>query len=401
MWKRFVKILCCPLCAHSLELDVFKADSVVVSDEHIRLAKEREIFALDFNHYVDAGLLLCHRCRVWFPIIHGLPVLVPYTTPIHDEFFRSFADRIMNLRIKYAFPSREPVRGEQFVMSSFSREWLEYDYDGVIWGMNYQDHERRFLSEVGVRPQSGGKATFLEIGCGLGITTRLAQKNYAADAVGIDLSLAVVKATQHYKTNPFLHFAQASVFHMPVIKEIADIVYSHGVLHHTYSTYEAFKAVAPHCRPGGLLYIWVYGLGSKKGSLLRRLAYGGETVLRPILSRHSSSPFSTLFLNGVACGYQIVNMFHYLRNPHTQRYNYKRALHAARDRFTPLYAHRQDYQEVSTWFQEAGFEDIQQVDWRTMPVADQDNYRRNTGIRGRRMANRQPSDREFPSRVLC
>jgi len=91
-----------------------------------------------------------------------------------------------------------------------------------------------------------------------------------------------------------------------------------------------------------------------------------------------------MFLNFVACGYMVVNVFHCFRNPYEQRYNFQRALHAARDRFTPLYAHRQDFQEVSEWFQEVGFEEIQEVDWRTMPLADQDNYKRNTGVLGKR-----------------
>jgi hypothetical protein len=67
-----------------------------------------------------------------------------------------------------------------------------------------------------------------------------------------------------------------------------------------------------------------------------------------------------------------------------QPYNFQRALHAARDRFTPEYAHRHDSGEVMTWFRAAGFEHVEAVDWREMPSADHDDYRRNTGVRGRK-----------------
>jgi hypothetical protein len=79
-----------------------------------------------------------------------------------------------------------------------------------------------------------------------------------------------------------------------------------------------------------------------------------------------------------------------LKNPQIQKYNFERALHAARDRFTPSYAHRHDRGEVLKWFQDEGFEEIQVVDWQTMPSADHDDYRRNVGIRGKRRRERRP-----------
>src|SRR5437764_12786766 len=111
-------------------------------------------------------------------------------------------------------------------MASFSKEWLDYDYDGVIWEMSYDDHERRFLQEIGPALTASGVKTFLEVGCGLGVTTQLAHKNSHADVVGLDLSLAVWKANRHYKDNPFLHFVEGSVFAMPFADRSFDLIYS-------------------------------------------------------------------------------------------------------------------------------------------------------------------------------
>ena len=57
-------------------------------------------------------------------------------------------------------------------------------------------------------------------------------------------------------------------------------------------------------------------------------------------------------------------------------------MHAARDRFTPEHAHRHSSDEVRNWFADAGYRDIEVVDWRTMPSVDHDDFRRNTGVRG-------------------
>ena len=169
-------------------------------------------------------------------------------------------------------------------MGSFSKEWLEYDYDGVIWEMSYDDHELRFLKEIGPALTERRHGNFLEVGCGLGITTALAHKNSGADAVGLDLSLAVWKACRHYRSNPFLHFVEASVFAIPFAPASFDLIYSRGVLHHTVSTEKAFESVAPLCRPGGTLYLWVYGMGSIRETVFRRVVYALERAMRPVLS---------------------------------------------------------------------------------------------------------------------
>jgi hypothetical protein len=166
-------------------------------------------------------------------------------------------------------------------------------------------------------------------------------------------------------------------------------MYSHGVLHHTYSTAKAVASVAKHVREDGWLYLWLYGSGSKKGSPARRIAYLLEEALRPVIARNLASLPSRAALAAIAYGYRLVNVFHRFRDSSVEKYDYDKALHAARDRFTPLYAHRQDFAEVASWLTALGFENVEEVDWRTMPTANQDNYRRNTGVRGKR-ARAQP-----------
>jgi len=177
---------------------------------------------------------------------------------------------------------------------------------------------------------------------------------------------------------------QGSVFYLPFATESFDTIYSRGVLHHTWSTADAFAALASRCRTSGSMYLWVYGPGSTDDNPLRRMLFAAERRVRRLLQGRDSGLLAKLLLPPLACTYVVFNWTRRLRDRTIQPYNFRRAMHAARDRFTPEFAHRHDHEEVRGWFRAAGFEDIEAVDWRIMPSADHDDYRRNTGVRARK-----------------
>lgn len=384
MWKRFANRFRCPLCLGALELSAFAQQRVIVDDSYLERAAEQNVLDDDFSVYIDAGMFCCDRCEVAFPIFKGLPVLLPYATKLNEQFAHEWSAELRRMPRRVRFPDRAPVPGERFVLSSFSTEWLAYDFDGVIWEMSYSDHEKRFLAELGAYRPVAGQGMFLELGCGIGITTDLAQKNFGVDALGVDLSLAALRATQRFRANPFLHFVQASVFYLPLPHDAFETVYSRGVLHHTYSTAEAFASLARFCREGGTTYLWVYGPKSINDNGLRRSLYLAERTIRRLLRGRDSGLLASAILYPLAGAYVLFNRARTAGDPTVQRYNFQRALHAARDRFTPEFAHRHDFSEVSEWFAQAGFTNVEVVDWRSMPSADHDDYRRNTGVRGRK-----------------
>jgi ubiquinone/menaquinone biosynthesis C-methylase UbiE/uncharacterized protein YbaR (Trm112 family) len=371
MWTKLIPLLRCPQCRKPLAGGTF----------------EQPASAQDA--WIESGALVCGPCKTWYPIVRGVPVLLPYATQVHETFAREHAAALASHAPGCIKPTGKPVPGEQLVMRSFSTEWLEYDFDGVIWEMDYDDHEERFRREMGpFAPPKDTPGRFLEIGCGLGITTRMAQQNFGGEAIGVDLSLAAWRAAHMDRNNPAVHFVQASVFALPFEAQSFDTIYTRGVLHHTYATREAFRALAPLCRPGGALYVWVYGPKSINDNLFRRMAYATEVVMRFVLNR-SPAWLSPVVLAPFALGYLAFNRVRHWNNPRIQPYNYTRALHAARDRYTPEFAHRHSSHEVCSWFREAGFRDLEVVDWQTMPSADHDDYRRNTGVRGRRSPRQQ------------
>jgi ubiquinone/menaquinone biosynthesis C-methylase UbiE/uncharacterized protein YbaR (Trm112 family) len=382
MWTRLTDLLRCPVSGTPLDLVVFRGSSADITAEQIRRAEDIGIpTGSNFASQVQDGLLLSESAGTIYPIAKGLPVMLPYETAIHRQFGREFASELSRFQPRYRFPAERPAPGETDVLKSFSTEWGDYRYDGVIWDVSYDDNQRRLLHELG--PLTSDPARFLEVGCGVGITTSQAQRVLGGDAVGVDLSLAVLNAQRRFSNDPFLHFVQASAFHLPFSPQSFDVVYSRGVLHHTYSTRHAFLSISRYCRAGGRAYIWVYGTKSINASLLRRLAYAAEFCLRPVLSR-SPGAIATLVLTPMTLGYIAFNRIRRFADANVQQYDFGRALHAARDRFTPRYAHRVDSAEVMRWFREAGYEQIQLVDSSEMPTADADDYRRNVGVRGTR-----------------
>jgi hypothetical protein len=101
------------------------------------------------------------------------------------------------------------------------------------------------------------------------------------------------------------------------------------------------------------------------------------------LSTAPNSMPARTFLAAMGGGYVLFNGMRRMLNPAIQPLNLARGVHAARDRFTPKYAHRHDVDEVKGWFRDAGFERMEVLDWRAMPPADHDDFRRNVGVRGR------------------
>jgi SAM-dependent methyltransferase/uncharacterized protein YbaR (Trm112 family) len=378
VWKRFSEILCCPACGGGLELRILKEERANLAQAVLEEAERKSVLSDTFCVYVDAGLLLCAHCRVRYPISHGLPVMLPYSTRLHDEFDARWNKP--GVAEGYSFSQRTPALGEEFVRESFSTEWLEYDYDGVIWELTYEAHAERIVRELG--PALDGAVRWhLEVGCGLGLASHVVQQRSGCDAVGLDLSLASLKAALQYKGNPFMHFVQASAFWIPFAKSQFDLIYSRGVLHHTYSTERAFRNVAQYCKPGGTFYVWLYGPGSIRATPLRVGLYGLEAMTRPLVARTPNSVASKSFLGAMAMGYVAFNKLRRMTNSEIQPLSFARGMHAARDRFTPRFAHRHPPEEVLKWFADLGYASAKVLDWRDMPAAEQDDFSRNVGIR--------------------
>lgn len=105
-------------------------------------------------------------------------------------------------------------------------------------------------------------ARFLEVGCGTGMRSMLAAKNFGVrEFVGFDHSTASLNlAKQTAKEEEFDRFTpmEGDLFKLPFPDGSFDIVVSWGVLHHTHDPWGGFREMVRVCKPGGYLAIYLY-----------------------------------------------------------------------------------------------------------------------------------------------
>ena len=173
---------------------------------------------------LEAGSLACSACRREYPIVSGVPRLLPQ--------------------------GRSDARVAA-TSASFAWEWSRYP------GAMAED-ERIFLEECQLPASALKDKLVLDAGCGMG-RYALVALGLGAEVVALDLSESLARLIPAARENTRLQVVQGDLLQPPFRKGTFDIVYSHGVLHHTSDTRQAFLAVAALVKPEGLLSVWVYG----------------------------------------------------------------------------------------------------------------------------------------------
>lgn len=149
---------------------------------------------------------------------------------------------------------------------SFGLQWQEFSRVQLDTP-ELRDSERRLRQETGLtRAELQGKLV-LEAGCGMGRFLDVVIRDGAALAVGLDLSQAVEAAAGNLRNQSNCLIVQADLFRPPFTHGCFDVVYSIGVLHHTPSARDAFRALVPFVKPGGVVAISVYERSIGRGVL--------------------------------------------------------------------------------------------------------------------------------------
>jgi SAM-dependent methyltransferase len=176
------------------------------------------------------GTLTCQSCGQTFPIRGSVPRFVS-----------------TNLEVE----KRQTAK-------AFGWEWHRF----VELGADVVSDEEFADRMAPLEPSQFAGRTVLEAGCGMGRWIEKSAEFGAADVVGLDLSDSVEVAQQRLGHLPNVHFVQADIMHMPFPKDgraSLDIAYSVGVIHHMPDPEAGFDSVAHAVRPGGMVYVWVYG----------------------------------------------------------------------------------------------------------------------------------------------
>jgi SAM-dependent methyltransferase/uncharacterized protein YbaR (Trm112 family) len=360
---RLLESLRCPCCKHELRLSQIESHKVALSAEASARAAAERIDRSLLEEIVETGVLECASGCAWYPIVNYVPVLLDFPLPLH----RQFSNRYRHLGIKaldLPFPRGAPRPGEMQIQESFTLEWKGLGEGEHTFIYTIEERERYLRAELDwprclLQRRPGAPALrVLDVGAGFGleplyIHNATGGTARGAEVVGVDLNLSLLNSGAKISAMPFIHTVIGSLFALPFPERSFDLVYSHGVLHHTHSTEAAFRSIERFRKPDGAIYIWVYALEDFfRKSWKGRVQYALEMCLRPTFARLPRW-LQDIFLYPLAWRNLRVSRRLYGRGP---AYTMKNALHNARDCWTPLYAHRQGFNEVLRWFSELDLE---------------------------------------------
>ncbi len=383
MKQRLEQLLVCPLDRTALELVAWDVERRPLETAHRARAEAMGVAAESLETEVRSGVLVNRARGLAYPVFRGVPRMLTFATGVAREFAREFGERLRRELPGVELPAGPPMPGEQDVLRTFSREWLDYEWDGQSYWNMTPSHTFRCMDvmlDLEARPVRGGRV--LEMGIGIGGIADHVARSQECELVGVDLSYAVDAAQRHFGGNPFLHVVQASAFAPPFAEASFDLVYSHGVLHHTFSTHTALERLSRLPRPGGRLYVWVYSDADEQRSPVRRGLMLLERAVRPVCWRLPAGLQTAMLLPLVPLYLVNQNLLGGSRQPGSVRYGFNEALHAARDRFTPRYVHRHSNEEVGGWFRALGYDDVRYVTERPLPDFLPASFAHCTGVDG-------------------
>lgn len=209
MRRRLLDFLACPKCRKSFRLSVSEQS----------------------GEEVLSGSLECSGCAAVFPVLRGIPRILPRLSRVEERTAAAFGYEWRNFREHYAY------------------------------------YERQFLSWVEpVRPEFFRGKVVLDAGCGMGRNLYYASRFGAKVAIGLDLSEAVESAYEMCRGLDNVHVVQGDICNPP-FRQCFGYVFSVGVLHHLPVPRRGFDSLLSVLRPGGWVSVWVYG---REGNFLVR-----------------------------------------------------------------------------------------------------------------------------------
>ncbi len=227
-------------------------------------------------------------------------------------------------------------------LESFGHQWTKFE---VV-----QDDEDRatFTAKTGIALSRLHGLRVLDAGCGGGRYAKICGEAGAA-VIGADHTRAVDKARQlcHHLTNT--SFLQADLKQLPLEPASFDVVFSIGVMHHDPDPRAVFDAVAGIVKPGGRYSVWLY----RRNQWWQELINSGLRWISSRLPRTLLMPFCHLgaVLGGIPGINRSLNkIVNFSAHP-----NYENRVCDTFDWWAPKYQQHHTVEELSMWFQEAGF----------------------------------------------
>lgn len=217
----------------------------------------KHAFAYEFGEVID-GVILCSHCDSWYPIIKGIPRLLPEELKVHilkeynQKFLERYKEYLPQERDAKKLLEKE-TRAKVQTSDAFGYEWTH-------WPEARKKHYEQFIhwTEPYAPEYFKGK-TVLDAGCGTGNHSSY-MAEWGATIFGIDLSEAITVVYENKNLfKPNAHFIQADLYHPPFEENFFDFIYSQGVLHHLPQPEQGFATLVKYLKKGGIILIRMYG----------------------------------------------------------------------------------------------------------------------------------------------
>lgn len=340
MYLRLLDFLRCPECGEPLQLVPLSGDSTAVGGE------------------VTEGLLRC-RNGDWFPIVRGIPRMLPDALEEHWPTLEAHIPNPPPQRLQSLVegPGQQHRRTDydRRTRANFSEEWSHHDLGGRTWGIELEARVKTFLLEsIRIPARSLRGKVLLDAGCGNG-SQSVAYTRLGLEVIAVDLSSGLEHGSAFRQTyagaDPSkLHFVQADLRHPPLARASVDLIHSAGVLHHTPDTLATFRVLRPLLKPGGTFYTWLYKyepVVTPVVNFIRAVTTRIPSQSFARISRAMALPFVAFCKTVDALGIRAYR-------PLSRR----EAAVALMDIFGAPYAHYHSYSEVDAWYRAEGFTEV-------------------------------------------
>ncbi|MEA2603107.1 MAG: hypothetical protein QOF89_4099 [Acidobacteriota bacterium] len=281
MKKRLLDWIVCPACGERPRLQMFEEEKVALPSPvdppacafycaRHDLHGPREITPPPdcntcYREEILEAALAC-SCGLVYPVIGGIPRMLTNARDEYPEFFARHglagvakaAPAVTAAMAPAGAPNADPRSSK-----SFGLQWTAYQEGDHTW---FKDdaglRKRELLYNLDTTPGELASATLLDGGCGNGELTR-AVAEYGPEIVAMDFSRSVEGARRRLFEKGFpvshrVHYLQGNLLELPLLAKSFDLVHTSGVLHHTPSTYRAFRSISRAVKPGGKLYVQLY-----------------------------------------------------------------------------------------------------------------------------------------------
>lgn len=197
----------------------------------------------------------------------------------------------------------------------------------------------------------------LDAGCGTGWASytmaRLGANVIAADLADSSITLTSKILSDQSNSKVF----QTDLVKLPLKKESFDLAVSLGVMHHTFNTKHTFFQISNTVKPGGDFFVHVYEkVQPKKENLtemVRKIIHlFPKDIQLEICKRFLTVDFSSLKDKPLKRkGFRVLHLLIMLSKTPEEAF----------DTYSPKYNHRHTFDEVKSWYGEAGFTDVKSL----------------------------------------